>query len=332
MYPQYISDALCLKTLILCSENSQNGEIYRCANNYSKIKFYDAGTLSTYMCYLKILGDVTSSYIDKIDKSYSLNQTISTTIPPRFIEVIVNTLEISFSNLFSSKYDGKIHFSIPHDLLSDNNVYAVIDGNKYEALRNKKEDSYQNIEFCSFDYDLTKIKYRKNIEIHFKSVKENLDNYVTFYVEKLDEDFYENAQKAYKRIGMDITNQNAQIAADFGKFIDDYDYKVDDEDAYIKDRKKHYKNRTDLTQVEKNASLSNDLTKHLRPDMEYISNSLLKVQENYYRIEKNILIDPYITKFDDDYFIVGISEVYNSNIGKTASFNNDYDIIWNKTK
>lgn len=302
IYPEYIEEAIELKDLIMCAQNNDMGSFYQLAFNYSKALFGDENPISK---------DFFKS--TELSVSNAINYFTSSDTDSRF--------KYESTDFCNSDY---LYFALPKNLLTNINNLSVVIGDEFLRLSVVEDNENKDMYLCFLDYDIDDSEDIK-ININIPSDDKINETTITYRLTHIDDDVYDAAVKAFSRMGSDISVQNAQLVCDYGKLIEDYDYQVDDVDELledIRDEKHDEGEEKQWTEIELNDAISNELSKRLGPDLNFLQERLKKVKENFYK-QKSVMYSPSVVWYDDEPYLVGIYSITDSKSGNKVIYNSN---------
>lgn len=312
IYPELIEEAVSLKMLIKASENGEEAKMYQQAYNFSRIKFGNKnidyskcnvkkGWFSRSLRWLWEL--VTFKWLRNSDND----------------ELIMGQPEIDKDWLC---------FEIPYSLRDNYDITFDIADKLYVPIFIDQDHNGNSLGFIDIEYDDIDSKV---INMHCKSLTNRDEVVVQFAIERVKNKVYRAADKAYKRIGSDIIAHNSQTAVEYGKIISKYDYKVDDEYELAEDIRKdkeEWGEDNNKTEDEINSEISKTLSEKLSPDLKYLKERLAAVESAHYKQKEGVLYSPEIVSYNGDYYLVGISSIYDSSKGKSFVYDANGDMTF----
>jgi TPR repeat protein len=307
IYPELIEEAVAFKMLILASQDGGKAEMYQSAYNFGMIKFGN----------------------EHVDYSQY-------NVRPGLLERIYNWI----CRLFSNKgYDNIpddnvgirkdwICFEIPQAIRGNYEITFDIEGKLYVPLFKDSGRSGSAMGFLNVDYDDVEDGI---IKMHLQSIDSPLHYTVKYAMQEVPDKVYEAADKAYKRLGSDISAHNAQTAVEYGEIMAGYDYEVEDEIELaeeIRDDKEDWGKNNNKTADEIASEISKTLSDKLSPDLKYLKERLSAVESAHYKQKEGILYSPEIISYNGDYFLSGIISIYDSSKGESYMMDANGDMTF----
>lgn len=303
MYPELIEDAVALKILILSSLDNDEGEVYQAAYNYSKILFGHDSQFAESM-----FGQNEANIWDGVVNLWNKAKDF------------VTKGETDENTDFMD--DKHLCFAVPNTMVDNFDLDISIDQIFFIPTFVELEDKYAKLAYIN--YEIENISDGHTLVIHSSPKKRRMkESMAEFSITPIDEAAYEAATKAYRRIGSDIVAHNAEKAVLFGQTIVGYDYEVDDEvelNEKIRKKMEKWGKENNMTKQEIESEITKEYAGKLAPDMQYLQERLKAVEHEYYSRKENVLYAPSIVKYGDEYFLVGIKSIYDSNSNKECFF------------
>lgn len=316
LYPEYLEEAIQLKRLLEMTRDTEQGLFHQYAYTFSSISFgTNINDAAAFFNETKT-GFVNSAketipFIKNPDKNYSFE----------FDEV--NFLD-----------DKHLYISLPSQLLDDNSIYITIDDVIY-APKTVTSKTNTNEVILFFDYKLGKVKEALIFDVHLiPRLPDSREKIVTYKLQKIDEHDYNAAAKAYERIGSDINVHVAETAIALGKIMKEYKYTVKDTEEEIQKIRKEEeklwkKGRLDVqSSSDFEAKVSEKFNKKNNIDLDYIQSRVKANEEEFYKSTTHVLYDSKITKYDNNFYMVGIDSIYNTDINKAVYFDANSDLYY----
>lgn len=229
-----------------------------------------------------------------------------------------------------------LYFSIPDHFFSLHPYYDI-GVNINDQYCNIYYDYDENTE-CSFvlvvDFNLLNIQDQATLSFDFCDTLTSDAVYkYKFLIKKFDN--YSHAEKAFERIGCNINDYNAEIALLFGNEMSIYKYSVED------DNKKREQIRSKLNEINNKAkkdgsaktesqleiAIDNEIMRALQLDLNNIQNTLSRVQNDFYNSTKNVMYNPIIAKYDNQYYVIGLIDIVNVRTKEHIELNTKNDFI-----
>lgn len=314
VHQDYIEEAVALKLLIESAKTDKNASLYQNAFNFSKIRFGNA------------------------DVDYS-------ELPTKkgWFRSIIDSFVNFFKGLFTSDSESKkeneteidtdyLCIEIPNAIIDNYDISFEIEDNFYSPHIFNKDSTKTSLCFIEYDYD--DIEEGTQIIMCCKSKTTRKDIIITYSISPIKKKYVRAAEKAYKRLGSDITAHNAQTVIEFGEIVNDYDYEVDDEEDLredIREEKEKDGKKNNQTKEEINSEITKELMKKLSPDMKFLQDRVSAIEKAHYK-NKNNLYCPSLITYDDDYYLVGIVSIRDYNAGAEYSIDSDGNIEYAKKR
>ena len=312
VYPNLVDEAVSLKLLIKSSLDNNEAALYQDAFNYSKVYFGDTNVDYSNLPVRKgWLGRFWDSIITFFKNIFSISDN----------EENQNKVEIDKDN---------ICIRVPQAILDNYDVHFSIDNILYIPIVFKQDSTSMSL--CFIDYDYDDIEEECLITMFCKSKMDHHDIVAKYSMQPIKKKIILAAEKAYKRVGSDIISRNAQTAVEFGQAIVDYDYEVDDEEELNEDIREEIEDEgkdNNWTKEEINSRVTQELTAKLAPDLKYLQERMYAAEKSHYT-ENNILFNPQLVAYDENYYLVGVKSIYNSKTDKEYSIDVSGNICYSK--
>ena len=313
VYPDLIEEAVALKLLINSAKQDKEAKLYQNAFNYGKI----------------IWGNNDIDYSKYPEKKGWLRRFFGGIID--FIVGIFKKVEKKKDNVDEIDSDY-LCFMIPKLLVSNNQITIGIDDKIYFPHFLSTDSDNELLCFVEYDYD--DIDDGKTITVNCKSNRSHHDVIIDYKIIPVKKKVYKAADKAFKRIGSDISAHNAQMAVKFGVELADFEYEVDDEEDLrddIRDEKEDWGKENNKPKDFVNSEVTKELAEKLAPDMKALQEILKSVEKMYYKNGESLFAHS-LVQYDGDFYLVGISNIYDSEIGKLYRINADGSIKYQASK
>ena len=300
MYPEYIEEALELKSLIKSSLSLDQSPFYQYAFNYTRIQYGN-----TSKSVIETLGEEKNIFASAIDWGKGL---LGKNVP--YLD-----------------YDH-FCFEIPNTLLANYSISVKL-GNKLYVPEIVKEQSYSK-SLCVVDYEIDDLEDVDSFVIQFDSKNDNNSIEVEFAIMPFAAKYYHAAEKAYNRIGSDVFAHNAQKAVEFGEAIYSYKYQVSDVEDLNNDIRKKWEKigrKENKTKEEINSGITKEFFEKLSPDISFLQERCKAIEQSYYKKKDDVLYSPAIAQYGGKYFLIGISSIADTKTNKTVSFDVNNEIV-----
>lgn len=301
---EYLDECILLKRLILESENSKEGELYRLVSYYSQIAMGDDST------------DSIITLQNQLYQKSGVKNILKSKLPAFISSRFNNSDQIDVFNLDTKEnyIDLKnMYFELPEYLKKDTITLLEINSKQYvPAIVSPREEFVEEMNsIYYFDYELNSITEEPmTFKINAYNDSSLSDYTITYKIQKLSKKNLDKVNVAFSRIGSDLSSVNSDVLLEYIKMIRNYKYKVDDIEKERKSieeqlRKENKKSKNTMSTYRFTQEINRRLQESLLPDIEKLNKYLSEATLSVYA--GNLVDIPYSTSIikigDENYAI-----------------------------